>query len=290
MIETEARIQYTALLSIVNEPEGFELKGRASSSRRVARLLWGISSGPPLGATSDVAVPGSTNDIRKGFRPLDNASNILNFALVPKRVADVLSSDIVFGRLAPNSRLIEEDIAARFNVSRSPVRESIRVLERDGLVVREERRGARVSPLNRRNLDEVYVCRLALEGIAAAEAAARYQPSDLTRLNRGLTALRKAFQKKEIEGFFEANVSFTEAVHEAADNGTLTRLLGSLGKQALRYRYLAYRSFPQLMATSVDGNEKIVKAISQRDKEQARALTEDLIERSWQAIRNCVPE
>lgn len=221
---------------------------------------------------------------------MNRAVDALDFSLAPKRIADVLSSDIVFGRLTPSSRLIEEDIAERFGVSRSPVRESIRLLERDGLVVREERRGARVSPLNRRNLDEVYVCRLALEGIAAAEAAVRSQPSDVNRLSRGLTALRKAFQKKDIEGFFEANVLFTEAVHEAADNGTLTRLLGSLGKQALRYRYLAYRSFPQLMAASVDGNDKIVKAISERNKEQARALTEDLIERSWQAIRNCVPE
>src|SRR5437764_9486653 len=116
----------------------------------------------------------------------------LDLSLVPKRVAEALGADIIFGRIAPESRVIEEEIAERFGVSRSPVRESIRLLERDGLVVRAERRGARVSPLSRRDLDEVYTCRLALEGIAAAEAAERRQPGDVKRLQGNLSLLRRA--------------------------------------------------------------------------------------------------
>lgn len=214
----------------------------------------------------------------------------LDLSLVPKRVADALGSDIIFGRIPPESRVIEEDIAERFGVSRSPVRESIRLLERDGLVIRAERRGARVSPLSRRDLDEVYACRLPLEGIAAAEAAQRHGPADLKRLQKGVSQLRRAFQKSNIDAFFEANVAFTEAVHQAADNTTLKRLLGTIGKQALRYRFLAYRSFPQLMSTSLDGSGEIVEAIHIRNGTEARLRTEQLIERSWTAIRSCVPE
>jgi DNA-binding GntR family transcriptional regulator len=215
-------------------------------------------------------------------------TDILDLALVPKRVADALGSDIIFGRLEPDSRVVEEEVAERFGVSRSPVRESIRLLERDGLVVRAERRGARVSPMSQRDLDEVYACRLCLEGLAAAEAATRRRAESLVALEAGLTQLQRAFQKSDIRAYFEANVAFTDAVHIAADNPTLRRLLGSIGKQALRYRFLAYRKFPELMAKSVEGNKDVVAAIRAGDAEAARAETERLIKRSWEAIRSAI--
>jgi DNA-binding GntR family transcriptional regulator len=213
----------------------------------------------------------------------------LDFSLVPKRVAAVLSADIIFGRIEPEARIIEEDIAERFGVSRSPIRESIRLLERDGLVVREERRGARVSPLNRRELEEIYLCRRPLEGIAAREAAEKRGKDDLRRLQSALTKLRQAFQKDMIESYFEGNVAFTEAVHTAADNSTLQRMLGTIAKQSLRYRLLAYRHSPPLMALSFEESEKIVEAIQARDGQSAQHRTERLIESSREEIRKIFP-
>jgi len=218
------------------------------------------------------------------------AGEEIDFALVPRRVAQVLEQDIIFGRLAPESRIIEEEIAERFGVSRSPVRESLRFLERDGLIVRAERRGARVSPISRRDLDEVYACRLALEGIAAAEAALHRTDADLAQLRAGLARLRDAFGEGEIAAYFDANVAFTDAIHVAADNATLRRLLGGIGKQALRYRYFAYRTSPSLMATSLNGSQSLVEAIRKGDKAAARTQTERLIERSWKTVRKYVDE
>lgn len=214
----------------------------------------------------------------------------IDLSLVPQRVADVLAADIIFGRLAPESRIIEEDVAARFGVSRSPVRESIRLLERDGLVIRAERRGARVSPLSRRDLDEVYICRLALEGIAAAEAATHRTEEDLVKLQLGLSRLRAAFKRADIADYFEANVAFTTAIHDSAGNLTLKRLLAAIGKQALRYRYLAYKQFPELISASVEGNERVLIAIESGDKTGARRQTEALIQQSWDAIHALAPE
>lgn len=214
----------------------------------------------------------------------------LDFSLVPKRVAAVLSSDIIFGRIEPEARIIEEDIAERFAVSRSPIRESIRLLERDGLVVREERRGARVSGLSRRELEEIYQCRRPLEGIAAREAAERRVKDDLRRLQSALAKLRRAFQKDAIEDYFEGNVAFTEAVHAAAGNITLERMLGSIAKQSMRYRLLAYRHSPRLVALSFEESEKIVQAIQDRDGLSAQERTERLIEDSREEIRKIFPE
>ncbi len=218
------------------------------------------------------------------------AADMLDLSLVPKRLAQALEQDIIFGRMAPDSRVIEEDIAERFGVSRSPVREAFRFLERDGLILRAERRGARVSPISRRDLDEVYECRLALEGIAAANAALRHNAADLTRLRDGVARLREAFGAGDIAAYFSANVAFTDAIHDAADHVTLRRLLGGIGKQALRYRYFAYRTAPALMQASLSGSQGLVEAIRKRDADGARAQTERLIERSWKTARKYLPE
>ena len=160
--------------------------------------------------------------------------------VMPQVLAEALESAIVFGELAPGGRIIEEEIAARYDVSRSPVRDALRRLEADGLVVRADHRGARVTPISRSDLDEVYLCRIELEGLAAQQAAKRWQPPIDASFLEKLGEMRAAFKASDIKRYFLANVGFTDAVHRASGNATLQRLLKSIGKQALRYRYLAY--------------------------------------------------
>ena len=76
-------------------------------------------------------------------------------AVIATELARHLEDQIVYGDLAPGARLIEEDLVRKHDVSRSPVRESFRLLEQDGLVTRESRRGVHVSPISRADLDEV---------------------------------------------------------------------------------------------------------------------------------------
>ena len=161
---------------------------------------------------------------------------------MPQVLAEALESAIVFGELAPGGRIIEEEIAARYDVSRSPVRDALRRLEADGLVVRADHRGARVTPISRCDLDEVYLCRIELEGLAAQQAAKRWQPP-IDACFREKLAARCAPRSRRTtsSAYFLANVGFTDAVHRASGNATLQRLLKSIGKQALRYRYLAYQ-------------------------------------------------
>lgn len=210
--------------------------------------------------------------------------------VMPEVLAEALASAIVFGELAPGGRIIEEEIAARYDVSRSPVRDALRRLEADGLVVREDHRGARVTPISRRDLDEVYQCRIELEGLAAQQAAKNWaEPADQVFAEK-LAAMRNAFKANDIRAYFIANVEFTDAVHRASGNATLQRLLKSIGKQALRYRYLAYQSAPKLMGMSVEGNREIVDLVRARKGAQARRITEQLIERSWRTIRDVIPD
>ncbi len=221
---------------------------------------------------------------------LSPGDNVLRVRVMPQVLAEALESAIVFGELAPGGRIIEEEVAARYDVSRSPVRDALRRLEADGLVVREDHRGARVAPISRRDLDEVYQCRIELEGLAAQQAARNWQaPADEALLQK-LAAMRAAYKASDIRAYFIANVEFTDAIHRASGNVTLQRLLKSIGSQALRYRYLAYRSAPKLMGVSVEGNREIVELVQARKGAQARRITEQLIERSWKTMRDLIPD
>jgi DNA-binding GntR family transcriptional regulator len=210
------------------------------------------------------------------------------FTSAPAKLAESLRAEIIFLDLIPGSRVVEEEIAERFQVSRSPVREAIRLLEMDGLVVIEERRGARVAAISKRHLDEVYSCRIPLEGLAADRAATNRTYDTLHKLEVGLQELDAAFTTHEDRVYFQASIAFSEKIYAAADDITLRRLVRSVGNQALRYRYLAYRRFPHLMDRSVEGNRDIYQAIKVQDGHRARELTERLIEKSWMAIRDCI--
>ena len=205
--------------------------------------------------------------------------------IIAKDLARHIEQQIIFGDLPPRTRLVEEDIVSRHNVSRSPVREVLRMLEQEGLVVRESRRGVWVSPLALDDLDEVYQCRIVLEGLAAELAAQNHSDADLEAIKHSFVTLEAARHANDKREFFQQNLQLSGNLHTAAHNKTLKRLLESVGKQSLRYRYLASSYAPEMMNASTEGNRDIVKAIELRNARYARTLMEDLIQRSWTVVR-----
>ena len=203
---------------------------------------------------------------------------------LPQELARGLEDAIVFRDLMPGARLVEEEIAARFAISRSPVREAIRILETRGLVLREARRGSRVTDLSPRDLNEVYACRVELEGLAAAEAAGARSPADLDHLDERLEALTAARAGGDPRGFLRASMALSRAVHEASHNRTLIRLLSTLEPQAMRYRFVAYARAEALMDASLDGNRAVAASIRAGDREAASAATAHMIRNAWTII------
>jgi DNA-binding GntR family transcriptional regulator len=205
-------------------------------------------------------------------------------ALLANELASHLEDQIVFGDLEPNSRLVEEAVVRQYGVSRSPVREAFRSLEQSGLAVRQSRKGVSVSPISRKDLDEVYACRLVLEVLAAEEAARHRRDEDVAALRALVRQLEEAATARDIRAYFTQNVRMSTQICLAAGNATLCRLLASVGKQGLRYRYLVYTRVPEMIDVSLDANRAIVDAIASRNARYARSLTEDVIQRSWQSL------
>ncbi|MBN9054532.1 GntR family transcriptional regulator [Shinella sp. PSBB067] len=200
----------------------------------------------------------------------------------------VLENAIVFLELAPSERLTEEDVAERYGVSRSPVRDALRALERDGLVLREARKGIWVTPMSLRDFDEIYRCRIALEAIAAEQAARSANAALKEQLWQVLDGMKKAREAGDARLFFTHDVRGSELIYEIADNTTLRRLLKGLEKQALRYRYHLYQRDRSVVDLSFDDTARVFQAIVDGDAERSYALEHDLIEKIWRETRDAI--
>jgi len=221
---------------------------------------------------------------------LDGTAKLHLASVIPEELAKLLQDEIIQGRLAPSARLTEEEVARRYGVSRSPVREALRLLERDGLVLKAARRGIWVAPLSVEDLDEVYSCLVALEAVAAEQAALSSDAALKQKLPEILAAMRQAHRKGDVENFFLHDVSGSKVIYALAGNATLNRLISGLNKQALRYRFFAYARKPATVRLSLEGTEQIFAAIAEGRAKRANSLTETLIGQLWTDIRSTIAD
>ncbi len=205
-------------------------------------------------------------------------------AVIGQELARTLSDRIVFLELQPGAHLMEDVFCAEYNISRSPVREAFRALESDGLVKRVARRGVRVSPMGRRDLQAVYSCRVMLEGLAAREAARNATDADLATMRNLLAAMARTLTCAQARPFFDSNVALTSAVHAASANGTLMRIATGIEKQALRYRYVAHAHTGETLAASYQEHREVFEAIERRKPDLAERLGRDSVRRSEAVI------
>lgn len=149
-------------------------------------------------------------------------------------VLDELRDDIISGIYQPGDRLVEEEIAARFDVSRNPIREALHTLSAEGFVVVEPRRGARVASVTAQQARDLFELRAPLEGVVARLAASRRSDRDVERLrhlvDRGTSA--------ELDELPALNTQFHGALAGAAGNELLTGTLGRLS-DIIRWIYAA---------------------------------------------------
>jgi DNA-binding GntR family transcriptional regulator len=200
-----------------------------------------------------------------------------------EEIVRVLTERIVRGEFNPGARLIEEDLAREFHVSRPPIRESLRVLEQKGLVTIVPRKGARISEPTPGEIEDIYVCRSALTGTAARLAARNMTPAELARFGQIVAEMRKAAKSDDLERYFTLNVEFHDNVASASRNSHLVELLHVLGLQVLRLRHTSL-SLPRRMQQSLRLHEELLKAFKQRDGEAAERLMRSLIDDASAAL------
>jgi DNA-binding GntR family transcriptional regulator len=221
---------------------------------------------------------------------LDTQRNQLLSLVIPEELARLLQEEIVCARIAPSARLTEEEVARTYGVSRSPVREAFRLLERDGLIHKAPRRGIWVTPMSLKDFDDIYACRIPLEALAAQRAAGSPDQPAKDRLAPLVEALQRAEAERDVQSFFATDVEVTGLIYELCDNQTLRRLIGTLEKQALRYRYFGYAREPAIVSLSAEGSQRICEAIMRGDADVAHAETVSLLAAIFHRMRPLIAE
>ena len=176
--------------------------------------------------------------------------------VLTKQVADLLADLILDGTLAPNQQLVESELQKQLGVSRSPLREAFRELEKKGLVVIVPRKGTHVRELTRRDIEENFPVRAALEGLAAREAYEKLTPQDLKDMGAYLEEMKSAGRSREREKYVEAHKQFHAIFINASGNQLLIDLLQTLRMHRLWY-LITYRYQMLNINMAVEVHQKI---------------------------------
>lgn len=188
-----------------------------------------------------------------------------------ERIVEFIKDAIISGSLKPGERVPESEIAERFGISRTPIREAFRQLESDGFLVMTPRKGAVVSPITDKDVREFYAIKSLLEGYAAGEACEKLTDKEIKKLKDLNTEMIKNEEKGHVKTFFKLDNQFHEIFIKACGNEKLYTLINQLVEQFERFRITAL-SLPGRMKNSVRQHNEIVEAIEKRDKVLAAKL------------------
>ena len=215
-------------------------------------------------------------------------------ARMPREPADVtahLREAIARGRLTPNERLIEEELARDYGVNRANIRMALAMLDQEGLVVREPNRGARVRAVSDSEAIEIAETRLAIEGMIARRAAERATPADRKALRAIEKDMRRAVESADYGAFSQCNAALHREIQRIAGNETANRILATLKSHLVRLQYRVIM-LPDRPKSSLKEHAVIVDAICARDADAAEAAMRrhllnfrDLLKQAIEAAR-----
>lgn len=187
---------------------------------------------------------------------------------------------IVDGSLAADSRISERSLAVSLGISAQPVRDALRRLEADGMVVTSPRRGTVVMVFSPERLEEAGLMRIALEGAAAALAARRATVTTIAALRDQLRTMQPSTIARDLTALAAANARFHDMVHAMTGNPMLIRSLGALRAHEYIGRVHTLRSSTYEPATALREHAGLVAAIRRRNPKLAETRMRAHVERS----------
>ncbi|MHB9070191.1 MAG: GntR family transcriptional regulator [Sedimentisphaerales bacterium] len=202
----------------------------------------------------------------------------MTFPKISDQIYETLLKQIIDHKLKPGERLLEEQLGRDLGVSRTPLRDAINALAKDGFIRVEPRRGASVRDFQLRDLIEVYDIRMVLEGLAAKLAVGNINHDVLEHLIN-------EFKNNDVRKLLKADTSLHQIIIGSCNNVKLQEMLTNLGNLVQVFRTAGYRSATRSKSATVY-HIKIVKALMNRDGGEAERLMREHIEKTKNEIIN----
>ena len=202
-------------------------------------------------------------------------------------VFNTLREAILRGELKPGERLMEIQLANKLGVSRTPIREAIRKLELEGLVLMIPRKGAEVAQITEKSLRDVLEVRRALENLAVQLACLRMSPQTLADLKAAARVFEEILGGEDVTAVAEADVAFHDVIYMATDNQRLISLLNNLREQMYRYR-VEYLKKKECHKQLFWEHQEIIRAIEAGEIDVATKITEQHIDNQVEAVSDAL--
>lgn len=202
------------------------------------------------------------------------------------QIYEFLWAQIISGEIAPGTRLSDLDWSARLNVSRTPVREAMRKLQQDGVLIPLSRGGYELREISADDLNDLYRCRGALEALAACQAAQNISDDEIVALRDVVERAKGALESGDFDTVFNLNTRFHDDVIVSARNHYLERMLKDLRRMILFARHSLMRAvktqpdsqlYIEHLQRVYDDHLSILDRIVARDEEGASHLMEQHI-------------
>ncbi|ORJ58272.1 GntR family transcriptional regulator [Geothermobacter hydrogeniphilus] len=188
-----------------------------------------------------------------------------------EKILETIRESILKGNLKPGEKVAEPELAERFGISRTPIREAFRQLESEGYLTVIPRKGAVVTELSERDVSEFYAIKSILEGYAARLAARNLSPRDIDKLEQINKRLEQLAEEGDVKNFYRIHNEFHDLFIKASGNEKLAELIEQVGMKFNRLR-MASLSLPGRMEISVAEHRKIIAAFRDKDGESADNL------------------
>lgn len=209
--------------------------------------------------------------------------DIQNHKPLREMVYEELKLQILTGGIVPGTRMMEVELAEEMGVSRTPIREAIRKLEKEGLVTIEPRRGAYASRISTEDMVEILEVRQDLEGLAAFFAATRMSKENLDELKSIAEKYNKAVEEGNMQDMIRFDTMFHRKIVDSCNNKILVHMVEQLQEMVLRFRYIYYDNFRRAEHMPAE-HRAILEAIADGDEEKAREAADVHIYRLKQLV------
>lgn len=193
-----------------------------------------------------------------------------------------IRQSIVNGNYQPGEKLRESKVAEQLGISRTPIREALRKLEREGLVTYTPSVGAQVQGLKKESIIELYECRAALEALAAKKAAQTITLEQLGFLEENMMLASQFYQRGDLGKTVEKNSLFHDTILQASESPLLIQLMDQIKVQIVRFRQMT--SVYGFRPSFVEEHEAIYQALLKRDCEKAEVLMKAHVEKDLVTI------
>jgi len=200
-----------------------------------------------------------------------------------EEIANNLRELIMSGQLQEGDKIKEDELCSSMGISKTPLREALRVLSVEGLIKPVPNRGSFVSTPTFEEIREMFDVMSVLEGICARAAAEKMSAKDLKNLEKLHNSLEKNFKRRAQREYIRINNQFHSFVQELAGNRTLNQIVNGLRQKILLYRYQSL-NWPERFEQSIQEHRELIEAFRKKDPKKAETLMRRHLKKQCDAL------